>query len=89
MAHPNTDLIRRLIAPWQGATWPPSELRMPRGSVTGPRPRVMVPLLCDLWLDRLDQAAEHAGRRWRLPPTLRGPPVSPLTTSPVAEPGNS
>jgi hypothetical protein len=29
MAHPNTDLIRRLIAPWQGATWSPSELRMP------------------------------------------------------------
>jgi hypothetical protein len=29
MAHPNSDLIRRLIAPWQRATWLSSERCMP------------------------------------------------------------
>lgn len=34
-------------------------------------------MLCNLYLHRVERAGEDAMRRWRLPPTLRGPPWPP------------
>ena len=60
-----------LIAAWGWTRW------LARHSFSGTRrPRGWVPLLCNLCLHRVDQAGEHGGR-WRLPPTLRGPPLPP------------
>jgi len=39
-------------------------------------------LLCNVWLHPVEQAGEGALRRWRLPPTLRGPPWPSPNTSP-------
>lgn len=38
-----------------------------------------IPLLCNLYLHRVERAGEDAMRRWRLPPTLGGPPWPPRT----------
>jgi adenylate cyclase len=47
------------------------------GSAATRRPRGRIPLLCNVWLHRVEQVGEDAGWRWRLPPTLRGPPWPP------------